>query len=126
MFDILWRKRIKAKGKPVELHFNVNTYFGDDYKSEGGEVLVQIIDKNGISFGLGEPSDSWNEISPGLKKKYEISYYRNIRDSMCSIRIQPEACPVILRVKQFHDYTTSDFPHSGEYREKYYSIRISK
>jgi hypothetical protein len=120
------KKEIKAEGKPVVLNFSVSAHFGTHDKSEEGEILSAIIDKDGTAFELDESSANWEEIFPGLEKKYEISYSGNMRESVYSIRIQPEACPITLHVKSFHEYSASDYPHHIETHEKYYSTLITK
>ena len=118
------KKEIHAQGNPIELHFSVNAYFGTHDREESGEVPLAVINKEGMVFLVDKISENWQGIASGLDSKHELTYSGNSRESKYSLRIQPDACPVTIRVKHFHENSASDFPHHGEAHEDYHSILV--
>ena len=118
------KSEIQAQGKPVELNFSVNAYFGTHDREESGEVPLAVINKEGMVFLVSKISEHWQGIASGLDIKHELTYSGNSRESKYSLRIQPDACPVTIRVKQYHENSASGFPHHSESGEIYYSVLV--
>jgi hypothetical protein len=120
------KSEIQAQGKPVELDFSVNAYFGTHDREESGEVPLAIINKEEKIFAVDKVSENWQEIAPGVEIKHELTYSGNSRKSQYSLRVQPDACPLTIHAKHFHENSASDYPHHGESQENYYSILVKK
>lgn len=119
------KKEIHAEGDPLELHFIVNAHFGTHDREESGEVPMAVINKQGMVFPVNKVPANWLGIASGVDIRHQLTYSGNSRESRYSLRIQPYACPVTIRVKQYHENSASDFPHQGEAHEEYYSLLIS-
>lgn len=119
------KKEIHAEGNPLELDFIVNAHFGTHDREESGEVPLAIINKQGMIYLVNKVPENWLGIASGVDIKHTLTYSGNSRESKYSLRIQPDACPVTIRVKQYHENSASDFPHDGEAHEVNYSILIS-
>jgi len=122
--DYPLKKLIRARGEPVELSFSVAAYFGTHDVDESGDSL-QIIRSGKITCReLTGEMDQWNEILPGIEYIYQVSYGTNMRKSTESLRIQPNACPVLLCLRKFTCYSASDYPHHNRLNEKFFSILV--
>lgn len=120
------KKEIRAEGNPLELHFTVNAYFGTHDREESGEVPLAIINKQGMIYPVNKIPENWLGIASGVDIKHTLTYSNNSRESKYSLRIQPDACPVTIRVKKYHENSASDFPHHGELGEEFYSVLARK
>lgn len=120
------KSEIRTQGKPVELDFSMNAYFGTHDREESGEIPLAIICKDGMEIELGNVSDNWQEVTPGVAIKYGLTYSGNSRKSQYSLRIDPAACPLTIHAKHFRENSSSDFPHHGESKEYFYSIVVKE
>jgi len=113
-------------GEPLEMGFSTYTHYGSHDRDSQFHYLTEIVNSAGQTFRIGDPSNEWSELFPGVEVREDYGESRGERSSSTKsvfVRIQPEACPVILRIDEGYSYSSE---HYNEHTNKQYAIRIVK
>ena len=124
--EYLIRDKFVAEDQPIDVKLSTMDRYHSDGSSQEGEQPKRVR-SGGTTAPIGGLSEEWSDILLGVEGRMVSNWWsdgsRGGLTKGFTIRVHPEACPVLIEVDYVHSYTSE---YHNSFVDRHYAVSVVK